>query len=272
MASGLTIDEALEQMSDGDLDTLGLMPWGSNYTFLVKISPKGKRSAKPIVRPRSIDEGAENNVLDEIGEDELLAVYKPRKGETPLWDFPDGTLCLRELASYLVNRDLGWQIIPPTILRNGDHGIGSVQLFVENDPNQHFFTFRDDPTVKDDLMKIAIFDLITNNADRKSGHCLRDKAGKVWAIDHGITFNSDYKLRTVIWDFAGEPIPDSLTSDLQVLRKSVASSNTALGKMLCQLLDESEIKAFIKRLDGLLKIKTFPSPNRYERSVPWPPV
>ena len=272
MASGLTADEALDRMNEGDLDMLGLMPWGSNYTFLVKISPKGKRPIQQAARRKAINEGEENNVLAEIGEDEVLAVYKPRKGETPLWDFPDGTLCLRELAAYLVNRDLGWQIIPPTILRHGDHGVGSVQLFVENDPNQHFFTFRDDPAAKEDLMKIAIFDLITNNADRKSGHCLRDKTGKVWGIDHGITFNSDYKLRTVIWDFAGEAIPDPLVDDLQTLRKSVGSSATPLGKMLCQLLDESEMKAFVKRLEGLLKIKAFPSPNRYERSTPWPPV
>lgn len=269
MDSSLTADEALEMMGEGDIDTLGLMPWGSNYTFLVKITPKGRHKRG---RARNIiKEGEEGNVIAEIEEDELLAVYKPRKGETPLWDFPDGTLCLRELAAYWVSRDLGWHIIPPTILRTGDHGVGSVQLFIDNDPNQHFFTFRDDPGTKDDLMKIAIFDLITNNADRKSGHCLRDKVGKVWAIDHGITFNSDYKLRTVIWDFSGEQIPDALLDDLQTLRKSLVPS-AALGKMLCELLAESEMKAFTKRLDGLLKIKTFPSPNRYERSVPWPPV
>lgn len=254
MSKVLTIDEAIQLMSDGDIDTLGLMPWGSNYTFLVKITPKG-------VGPTSIAE-----------EDELLGVYKPRKGETPLWDFPDGTLCMREMASYLVNRELGWHIIPPTILRSGDHGIGSVQLYIDSDPDQHFFTFRDDPLVQDDLRKIALFDLITNNADRKSGHCLRDKEGKVWAIDHGITFNTDYKLRTVIWDFAGQPIPNEYIADLQALRKTLSTSDAALTHTLCRLLDEAEIKTFLKRLDGLLKIKVFPSPNRYERSTPWPPV
>lgn len=110
----------------------------------------------------------------------MVGVYKPRKGETPLWDLPDGTLCMREMASYLVNRELGWHIIPPTILRNGDHGIGSVQLYVDSDPNQHSSPFAMTPSWnKDELRKIALFDLITNNADRKSGHCLRDKEGKV---------------------------------------------------------------------------------------------
>ena len=280
MSNPISADEALERMSEGDVDTVGLMPWGSNYTFLVKVVPKGKpkrsgannKNKANEDKDKDEDENVEIAIDDvDVGEDGLLAVYKPRKGETPLWDFPDGTLCLREWAAYLVSRDLGWHIIPPTILRNGDHGVGSVQLFIDNDPNQHFFTFRDDPNVMDDLRKIAIFDLIANNADRKSGHCLRDKTGKVWAIDHGITFNSDYKLRTVIWDFAGEPIPDELLSNLQDLRTAL-SAKAGLSKTLCQLLDEAEMRAFLKRLDGLLKIKTFPSPNRYERSVPWPPV
>ena len=166
------------------METLGLMPWGSNYTFLMQIT-----------NPQTKD-------LPEDDREDLLAVYKPRRGESPLWDFPNGTLCLREYAAGLVADALGWRIVPPTVLRDGENGFGSVQLFIENDPDQHYFTFKDDPDCRDQLQRICVFDLITNNADRKSGHCLRDMSGHVWAIDHGICFNADYKLRTVIWDFA----------------------------------------------------------------------
>jgi hypothetical protein len=122
------------------------------------------------------------------------------------------------------------------VLRNGENGFGSVQLFIDNDPNQHFFTFREDDAVCEQLQRIALFDLATNNADRKSGHCLRDKEGQVWAIDHGICFNSDYKLRTVIWDFAGQPIPKHMMSDLQELRTQMGAGKP-LGKALCKLLE-----------------------------------
>jgi uncharacterized repeat protein (TIGR03843 family) len=157
------------------------------------------------------------------------------------------------------------------VLRNGPHGFGSVQLFIDNDPNQHFFTFREEEAACIQLQRMALFDLITNNADRKSGHCLRDKQGHVWAIDHGITFNSDYKLRTVIWDYAGQPIQPQMLADMKQLRADI-DANRPLGKALRKLLDDDEIRAFTKRLDGLIKLGAFPSPNRYERSTPWPPV
>jgi uncharacterized repeat protein (TIGR03843 family) len=246
-------DTLLKILTDGEMESLGLMPWGSNYTFLVQL-----REAKP--KRKGNDETFE-----------LLGVYKPRRGESPLWDFPSGTLCLREYAAYLVSECLGWQLVPPTVLRDGDHGFGSVQLFIDNDPNQHFFTFREDPEAREQLQRICAFDLITNNADRKSGHCIRDKQRHVWAIDHGICFNCDYKLRTVIWDFASEPICAEMQNDLRSLRDNLASSQR-LGKAMRKLLDDDEIDAFEKRIDGLLKIRVFPSPNRYERSVPWPPV
>ena len=254
MPKSLSLQQTLDLLTHGEMDSMGLMPWGSNYTFLTKVTPKGQKA----------EEDSEQYL-------ELLGVYKPRRGETPLWDFPDGTLCLREFAAYLVSDVLGWDIIPPTVLRNGEHGFGSVQLFIENDPNQHFFTFREDEDTCNDLQKICAFDLISNNADRKSGHCLRDVNSKVWAIDHGITFNADYKLRTVIWDFAGQPVPRELTCDVERLSAEI-KPQTQFGKAMRQLLDESEMRALQKRVDGFLKIKNFPSPNRYERSVPWPPV
>jgi uncharacterized repeat protein (TIGR03843 family) len=245
----------LKLLSDGEIESLGVMPWGSNYTFLVQIKETlGK---------------ADNG--DNGDSDEVLAVYKPRRGEAPLWDFPNGTLCLREFAAYLVSEALGWKLVPPTVLRNGPHGFGSVQLFIDNDPNQHFFTFREEWAACEQLQRMALFDLIANNADRKSGHCLRDKEGHVWAIDHGITFNADYKLRTVIWDFAGQRIQPHMLADLKRLRADM-EANRPLGKALRNLLDDDEIRAFIKRLDGLIKIAIFPNPGRYERNTPWPPV
>lgn len=251
MAS-LNLEEATDLLSNGEMESLGLLPWGSNYTFLVKLSD-----------PKYADE--EGQPL------ELFAVYKPRKGEAPLWDFPEGTLCLREYAAYVVSAALGWNLVPPTVLRKGVQGFGSVQLYIDNDPEEHYLKFRERPELAEQLRRIAVFDLITNNADRKSGHCVIDRDGHVWAIDHGICFNADYKLRTVIWDFAREAIPDDLLDDMRRLRDRLRPHET-LGKALRQLLDKPEVDAMERRIGGLLEIKSFPSPNRYERSVPWPPV
>ncbi|PJF47791.1 MAG: SCO1664 family protein [Chloroflexi bacterium] len=252
MSDSLPVQQVLRILSEGEMESLGLMPWGSNYTFLVEVKdPDTPRTEKA---PAS-----------------LLAVYKPRRGEAPLWDFPTGTLCLREYAAYLVSEALGWHLVPPTVLRSGPHGFGSVQLFIDNDADQHFFTFREDATCCEQLQRIALFDLITNNADRKSGHCLRDKNGHVWAIDHGITFNADYKLRTVIWDFAGQPIKPPMLEDLKRLRAQLQPAQP-LSKALHKLLDDAEVCAFARRLDGLIQLKHFPSPNRFDRNIPWPPI
>jgi hypothetical protein len=263
MSESRPLENTLRILTNGEIESLGLMPWGSNYTFLVQLTEppaKGKR-----------DTPKEKDKTEAEAHAGLLAVYKPRRGESPLWDFPTGTLCLREFAAYLVSDALGWQLVPPTVLRNGPHGFGSVQLFVDNDPNQHFFTFREDEAVCAQLQRMALFDLITNNADRKSGHCLRDKEGHVWAIDHGVTFNCDYKLRTVIWDYASRPIQPQMLAEMKQLRV-VIDAGQSLGKAMRKLLDDDEIRAFNKRLDGLIKLGAFPSPNRFERSTPWPPV
>jgi uncharacterized repeat protein (TIGR03843 family) len=248
----LSIDETLDLLTRGEMELVGLLPWSSNYTFLTKIMGE-------IGAPKNSD-------LIEI-----QAVYKPRRGEAPLWDFRDGTLCQRELAAYLVSVALGWGLIPPTVLRSGPHGVGSLQLFVENDAEQHFFTFRENPEYCDQIKRLSAFDLITNNADRKSGHCLLDKNGHVWAIDHGITFNVDYKLRTVIWDFAGQPIPDELLADMRRLLEEI-KPRQLLGQTLRKLLAEDEVAAFQRRVHGLVQLGLFPGPNRHQRSIPWPPV
>jgi uncharacterized repeat protein (TIGR03843 family) len=248
----LTLGETLDVLSGGEMETLGLLPWSSNYTFLVKLLGEiGANGSSELV--------------------ELTGVYKPRRGEAPLWDFPDGTLCQRELAAYLVNETLQWNLIPPTVLRSGPQGFGSVQLYIDNDADQHFFTFRDDPAYCDALKRLVAFDLITNNADRKSGHCLLDKQGHIWAIDHGITFNADYKLRTVIWDFAGQPIGRDMLADMQRLLDAIGPKQP-LGKALRKLLQEDEVAAFRRRTRGLIDLGIFPGPNRTQRSIPWPPV
>ena len=141
-----------------------------------------------------------------------LAVYKPQAGEAPLWDFAEGTLCRREVAAFVLAAALGWPAIPPTILRDGPFGTGSVQLFVDADPSEHYFTLRE--RCLDAFRPVAAFDVVANNADRKSGHCLRSEDGTVWLFDHGVCFHEDPKLRTVIWEFAGEPLADHLARDL----------------------------------------------------------
>jgi uncharacterized repeat protein (TIGR03843 family) len=255
MSQAITLQEALEILSDGEISSQGQLPWSSNYTFLVKVAPRGK----------SIPQ-------DDNGEPlEIYAVYKPRRGETPLWDFPQGTLCLREYAAFLVSAQLGWNLVPPTVLRNGPQGFGSVQLYIDNDTEQHFFTFRENEALSEQLQQLVVFDLVTNNADRKSGHVLVDNNARLWAIDHGITFNVEHKLRTVIWDFANQPIPVTILDDLRSLQKATDASQP-LGKALHELLDKDEIAAFKRRIKGLIELGHFPAPSRNARSIPWPPV
>lgn len=224
------------------IESHGLMPWSSNYTFLVTIRQAGE---------------------------EALAIYKPCRGERPLWDFPDGTLALREVASFYVSRALGWDFIPPTVLREGLHGMGAVQLFIEADPEAHYFTLRDQ--YKAVFQRVAAFDYIVNNADRKAGHCLLGSDGHIWTIDHGLTFHSDYKLRTVIWDFAGQSIPGDIAADLCQLQETLHQPSNSLVAELAELLSGHEIKVFRRRLDQLVAGGRFPLPVG-GRNVPYPPI
>jgi hypothetical protein len=225
------------------MEVLGLMPNASNYTFLVRLADGGS------------------------GDGETFAIYKPRAGETPLWDFPPGTLCLREVAAYEVSHAIGWPSVPPTVLREGPHGAGSVQVFVRFDPWQHYFTLRD--LRADDLMRVALFDAVANNADRKSGHCLLDEDGHMWVIDHGVCFHPEPKLRTVIWDFAGEPIPEPLAANLAAFADRL--SEEPLRSALAGLLDPLEVKILRERTTDLLDSGLFPTPG-LGRPYPWPPV
>ena len=224
----------------GELELLGLLPNSSNYTFLARAT---------------------------AGDDQVLAVYKPRRGEMPLWDFPEGTLCQREVAAYVVAREIGWPNVPPTVLREGPEGVGSTQLFVEFDTSQHYFTL--EGTHADAFRRVALFDVVVNNADRKGGHCLLAPDGAIWVVDHGVCFNEDPKLRTVIWEYAGEPIPPALLEDVRSFRDRLPDEG--IRAELGVLLSPDELTALDERIDDVLRTGVFPEPGP-GRPYPWPPV
>jgi hypothetical protein len=227
---------AQEILRAGDVDVLGRMPWSSNATFLVNLS---------------------------LGNEELLAIYKPQRGERPLWDFPRGTLCHREVAAYAVSRLLGWNIVPDTVLRDGPAGIGMMQRFVEHDPDEHYFTLLADHS--DFFRRMAVFDIVINNTDRKGGHCLRAlDDGHIFGIDHGVSFHAQWKLRTVIWGFAGDPIPPEVCADLECLLSRLDSLDVRL--------DRFELDAVRARTSHLLATGVLPEPDRDYHSYPWPTI
>jgi len=239
----ISFDRALLAVQEGDVDEeVGMMRWGSNYTFLVNI------------------------IHDDL---KFMGVYKPRMGERPLWDFPTGTLCQRETAAYTLSEALGWHIVPPTVLRDATRGIGSVQVFIAHDPETHYFTFDETPIPQ--LQRMAIFDAIANNADRKGGHCLLDPDDRLWGIDHGLTFNVDHKLRTVIWDFAGQEIREDLLQDLQNLCDMLEDETNPHTKAFKELLNEDEMTILHRRVMRLLTTKTYPMPG-HGPNRPWPAV
>ncbi len=240
----LALSDALDLLAHGELAVRGLLPGSSNYTFLADVQNERWRG---------------------------MAIYKPRQGETPLWDFPHGTLCQREMAAYLISQALGWGLVPPTAIRLGPYGQGAVQLFIAADFSQHYFTFRDEPALQPSLQRIAAFDLVINNADRKAGHTLRDEQDRVWAIDHGICFHVQPKLRTVIWEFAGLALPAQITADLAGLRAQL-EQGWPLHAELASLLNEAELAALADRTEQMLEAGVFPNPDPHRRPYPWPLV
>jgi hypothetical protein len=213
--------------------------------------------------------GASNyTFLAEVGRPALRAVYKPARGESPLWDFDAGSLYRREVAAYELSKVLGWPRIPPTVVRRkAPHGVGALQLFIDAD-GRHFLGESNRRT--DTWLRVALFDVITNNADRKSGHCLFDSEDHVWVIDHGLTFHVDHKLRTVIWDFAGRPLPPDLCGDVE--RALVELERGALRDTMNELITVAEVKVLKRRLRGVLDPRwRFPEPAS-AWSIPWPPV
>jgi hypothetical protein len=227
-------------LSEGELEVLGRIPWASNVTLLTRVHH---------------------------GDLDGLAVYKPARGERPLWDFPRGTLYRREVAAYLVSERLGWRLVPPTLARDGPLGVGSVQLFVDADPELTAFELLAAGDAA--LPRIAAFDVLVNNADRKAGHCLCGEGGRVWAIDHGVCFHVEPKLRTVLWDLADRPLEEPVLAACEALAAEAAGG--ALGERLRRLLDEDEVAALADRARALARAGRLPRP-RGGRSYPWPLV
>jgi len=234
------LDRTLNLLSHGALELHGQFVRGSNATLLVRVS---------------------NN------KEKCWAVYKPRRGENPLWDFPDGSLAAREVAAFHISEFLGWHFVPPTVLRqDAPFGEGSLQQFFQYDPDVHYFTF--DARIRALLDRVALFDLIINNADRKGSHLLLDADDRLWLIDHGLTFHHEPKLRTVIWEFAGEPIPPSLLADVQALVNTLTNCSDQMD-ILLNLITPREVDALLQRARQLLEEKLFPEPGE-RRVFPYP--
>ncbi|MGB3954739.1 MAG: SCO1664 family protein [Brooklawnia sp.] len=227
----------LELLAGAELGIIGRVAESSNLTFAVELRD---------------------------GDDYAWAIYKPMAGERELWDFEPG-LHARERAAFLLSEWLGWHLVPPTVVRaDGPAGIGSLQWYIEADAEHYFTLIAGHPESHDQLLRIAVFDLVTNNTDRKSGHVLRDAEGRLWAIDHGLCFAAEPKLRTVIWDFAGEVVDDDLLADLRPLANSVPCE-------VAELLTLREVEMLRRRVQQLLDRPVLPtetSPYQY----PWPLV
>ena len=224
-------------LEHGDITIIGRMPHSSNATFLVAV---------------------------QCDETSFQAIYKPLRGERPLWDFEPG-LHRREIAAYLLSQAMGISMVPPTVLREGPLGEGSLQHFIDADVEQHFFTiFEQREDLHDQLRAMCVFDIVANNTDRKAGHCLLGLDDKVWGIDHGVCFAADFKLRTVIWEFGGEPLPDHLRAAIEPLIETVPLN-------IATLLSSDEVSALQERVQWLCEGGAFPI-DRSGSRYPWPLV
>jgi uncharacterized repeat protein (TIGR03843 family) len=261
-------DQAVRLLTDGEIELEGRLRDASNTTLRAFVT------------------------LQDVS---ARCVYKPISGERPLWDFPDGTLAGREVAAYEVSRATGWDLVPPTVLRDGPLGVGACQIWVDevtdeaaqrvgfvradslpdgwltiaaaedDDGEAYLLAHADDPV----LARMALFDAVVNNADRKGGHVLSGRDGALWGIDHGVCFNVEEKLRTVLWGWIGRPVPDADLAVLADLRRALAGP---LGDRLCELLAAGEIEATVARADRLVAGGVFPAPRPGWPAVPWPPV
>ncbi|MFF4758022.1 SCO1664 family protein [Streptomyces sp. NPDC001292] len=260
--------EAAELLAHGDLTVRGRIREASNAALFCTVAHDGQ---------------------------EASCVYKPVAGERPLWDFPDGTLAAREMAAYEVSEATGWSLVPPTVLRDGPYGEGMVQLWVEATPEAELLALLDaeepGPGWKaigfaevgegrtallvhaDDerLRRMAVLDSVINNADRKGGHLLPTPGGHLYGIDHGVTFNVENKLRTLLWGWAGEPLPPEVLAVLKAL-KGALRAGAPLATRLSALITPAELDATRARLTTLLTTGTHPEPNGDWPAIPWPPV
>jgi uncharacterized repeat protein (TIGR03843 family) len=236
----LPVDDALDLLSRGELTIEGRLLDASNATLYCAVTADGVSAA---------------------------CVYKPVAGERPLWDFQDGTLAEREVAAYAVSAATGWQIVPPTVYRVGPAGPGMVQLWIAEDEATDVVALI--RRGSDALRRIAVFDAVINNADRKGGHLLPQPSGHVHGVDHGVTFNHDDKLRTVLWQWAGKQLPEESVETLTRMREDF---DGALGEQLGELLTGREIRRTRGRLMGLLSRRRHPEPSDDWPAVPWPPM
>ena len=234
----IATDRALALLAGGDVELRGRMPYSSNATFLVDVAHDG---------------------LD------AQAIYKPVRGERPLWDFPSG-LAHREAGAFLVDRALGWDLVPPTVVRDDlPFDEGSLQLFMPALFEEHYFTLVAEERFRPELQCVCALDIVINNTDRKSGHCLLGTDGTIWGIDNGLSFHCQFKLRTVIWDFAGEGLPDQVRVDLGGLLEK------GIPEPLAATLTPQERDAALARTETLLTSGRFPADGHGHR-WPWPLV
>ena len=235
----LALADALRLLREGSLDVQGRLLDASNATLLCTVALDGVEAA---------------------------CVYKPVAGERPLWDFPDGTLAGREVAAYLVSEATGWGIVPPTVLRDGPFGTGMCQLWVDVDESVDLVALaRSDHA---DLRRMAVLDAVVNNADRKGGHLLPRADGRVQGVDHGVCFSVEDKLRTLLWQWRGHPLPGEA---VEVLTRVRAELDGGLGEALDEHLTRAEVRATRKRVDRLLRTGVHPHPSEDWPAIPWPP-
>jgi hypothetical protein len=260
-ASALTDDAAPERLiatlRDGELEVLGGLVGSTNNAMVVRVWPAGTHPSA-FGRP--------------LEEDDLLGVWKPTIGERPLFDFPYGTLTRREVAAYLVSEAFGWRIVPPTLLRDGPHGEGMLQLWIDVDPEADVIDIVNSGDAR--LRRIAVLDAVLNNTDRKAGHVLPVPGGHLHAVDHGVTFSIEPKLRTVLWAWAGDPLDADELGALARVRDALGSTERpgSLAASLAALLFIDEVNATRTRVEELLSTGVFPGPSPDWPAIPWPPV
>ena len=240
--AGLSRQEIENRLANWSINGIGLHPGGSNYVFVVRLAED---------------------------DEEIFGIYKPAAGERPLRDFPYGTLHNREWAAYILADALGWPAVPPTVVRDGPHGVGSVQLFIDADFTKHYFNLRDERL--DDYIPVAMFDVLINNADRKGGACLLDGDDHIWAVDHGLTFNPMARRRTVMFEFNGTPYPEELLKSVENLMRTLDDAGSDLRDKLSGALDEPEIDSLIRRGTEMVESRTFPHLDP-DWNVPWPMI
>jgi len=235
----LDVSEALDLLRTGEMTIEGRLVDASNTTLYCSLTGDGVTTA---------------------------CVYKPVRGERPLWDFPDGTLAEREVAAYVVSAALGWNVVPPTVLRDGPLGVGMVQLWMEGDDTVDLARL-----IREDLpplRRMVLFDAIVNNADRKGGHLIPMAGGHVYGVDHGVSFHQQDKLRTVLWSWAGDLLPDEAVDTLSEFRARLEGD---LDRALSALLTRREVAAVRRRVDRLLAERRYPEPSGDWPAIPWPP-